>query len=127
VDYDPQRKQFTRTPTLPPTALPRPSQSVRLAPPPPAAKEVASRPSSLLPANGAELQKRLYDYDARLAKQGLIKAGELVKHIVAAGVKAGYEADLAAWAGPAIQLAVEETRAFEARARQKSPEKKEVA
>jgi hypothetical protein len=127
VDYDPQRKQFTRTPALPPSALPRPNQAVRLAPPPPAAKEVASRPSALLPANGAELQKRLYDYDARLAKQGLIKAGELVKHIVASGVQAGYESDLAAWAGPAIQLAVEETRMFEARARQKSLDKKEVA
>jgi hypothetical protein len=126
VDYDPQRKQFTRTPTLPPTALPRPNQAVRLAPPS-TAKEVVARPPSHLPANGAELQKRLYDYDARLAKQGLIKAGELVKHIVAAGVKAGYEADLAAWAGPAISLAVEETRAFETRARQKLPEKKEVA
>ncbi len=126
VDYDPQRKQFTRTPTLPPSALPRPAQAVRLAPPP-AAKEAVARPAAHLPANGAELQKRLYDYDARLAKQGLIKAGELVKHVVAAGVKAGYEADLATWSGPAISLAVEETRTFEAQARQQRLDKKEVA
>src|SRR5208337_3816806 len=47
-----------------------------------------------LAANGVELQKRLHDYDARLAKQGMCQAGELVKHVVAAGVKAGYSADL---------------------------------
>jgi hypothetical protein len=127
VDYDPQRKQFTRTPTLPPSALPRPNQAVRLSSPPASAKQASARPAPNLPANGAELQKRLSDYDARLAKQGLCKPGELIKHIVGAGVQAGYDADLSTWAGPAIGLAVEETKTFEARARQKSLEKKEVA
>jgi hypothetical protein len=127
VDYDPQRKQFTRTPALPPSALPRPNQAVRLSPPPASAKQASARPAPNLPANGAELQKRLSEYDARLAKQGLSKPGELVKHIVAAGLKAGYDADLSTWTGPAIGLAVEETKAFETRARQKIPEKKEVA
>jgi hypothetical protein len=126
VDYDPQRKQFRRTPTLPPSALPRPNPAMRLAPPP-AAQEVAARPSAHLPGNGTELKKRLSDYDARLAKQGWIKAGELVQHIVAAGIKAGYGADLATWAAPAISLAVEETRAFTTRARQQAHDKKEVA
>jgi hypothetical protein len=41
-------------------------------------------------------------------------------------VKAGFERDLSTWTGPAIQVAVEETKAFEARLR-KSAQKKEVA
>jgi hypothetical protein len=75
---------------------------------------------------GADLQRRLHDYDARLAKQGVCRAGELVKYVVQAGVKAGYGSDLATWAGPAIALAVEETKAFEAQRRQPAGQK-EVA
>ncbi len=56
----------------------------------------------------------------------MCQPGELVKHVVAAGVKAGFDADLATWSGPAIALAVEQTRAFEARARQ-ADGKKDVA
>jgi hypothetical protein len=80
-----------------------------------------------LPANGAELQRRLYDYDARLARQGVCKAGELVKYVVQKGVEAGYEADLATWSGPGISFAVEQTRAFEAQARQDAAQRKDVA
>ncbi len=80
-----------------------------------------------LPANGAELRQRLYAYDARLASQKLCQPGDLVKHIVAAGQKAGYEAELDTWSGPAIVLAVEETKAFEAACRQSSGPRKEVA
>lgn len=142
VDYDPRKKQFARTPTLPPEALPpavkkpaaepgkkhQPAATVRLA----AAQVKAVEPAPArsvpgLPTNGAELQRRLYDYDARLAKQGVCGAGELVKHVVQAGVKAGYEADLATWSGPAISLAVEETKVFETRARQQTGDKKDVA
>ena len=72
------------------------------------------------------MQRRLYDHDARLAKKGTCRAGELVKHVVAAGVKAGFDADLAAWSGPAIALAVDETRRFETLAREAAA-KKEVA
>jgi hypothetical protein len=147
VDYDPKKRQFARTPTLPPSALPRPKTAgragaaeprkeeqkppVRLtpetAPPAPAARAEARPPAAkggpVMPTNGLELQRRLYDYDARLAQQGVCQPGELVKHIVQAGVKAGHEADLATWSGPAITLAVEEARAFEGRLR----EHKEVA
>jgi hypothetical protein len=80
-----------------------------------------------LPANGADLQRRLHSYDARLAAQGLCKPGALVEYVVQAGVKAGYEANLSRWSGPAIRLAVEETKAFEARCRQKQQPRKEVA
>jgi hypothetical protein len=125
-DYDPQKKQFTRTPALPASALPAKPATL---PNSPARRESKGCPAELaaqpkapsaarapgLPANGAELQRRLSEHDARLAKKGLCMAGELVKHVVAAGVKAGYEGDLAKWHGPAIALAVEKTREFESR------------
>jgi hypothetical protein len=126
VDYDPQKRQFVRTPSLPASALPRkPLPVPAVAAARPAAREAAK--AAALPANGAELHQRLNKYDARLAKQGLIQPGDLVKHVAAAGVQAGHEADMLSWGGPAIQLAVEETRAFEARLRQPAPDKKEVA
>jgi hypothetical protein len=123
VDYDPRKKQFAQTPTLPPSALPKPKK-------PAAPVRLQSEPAkngTTMPANGVELQRRVHDYDARLAKQDVCQAGELVKHIVQAGVKAGYEADLATWSGPAIALAVEEARAFEAQLRRQKSERKEVA
>jgi hypothetical protein len=127
-DYDAQKKLFTRSPTLPPAALPAKSPAASARPAkqtpkelpakPPAAPPRAPTPARLppgLPASGLELQRRLYDHDARLAKKGVCQPGELVKHVVAAGVKAGHDADLTTWSGTAIALAVEETRSFEAR------------
>jgi hypothetical protein len=120
VDYDTQKKKFAKQPKLPVFA-----PAKRLA-------EHASAPAApathaQLPANGVELQRRLYTYDGRLAAQGLCQKGDLVKHIVQAGVKAGHDGDLATWSGPAISLAVEETKAFEARCRLRKSERKEVA
>jgi hypothetical protein len=137
-DYDPQKRQFARTPTLPPFALPKAAMgaktpkpaaepAAKAAPVEGKAKSSAAHGAPALPADGVELQRRLNDYDARLAKQGVCAAGDLIKHIVAAGVKAGFDADLMSWTGPAIRLAVEETRAFEGQARQKAAERKEVA
>lgn len=129
-DFDPQRKQFTRTPMLPSSALPLKPAVARAQPAKDPARSLPVKPAAAtgksasathlpphLPTNGAELQRRLYDHDARLAKKGVCAPGELVKHVVAAGTKAGHDADLATWTGPAISLAVEETRAFESRAR----------
>jgi hypothetical protein len=143
VDYDPHKKQFVRPPTVPPSALPKaksqPPQTQEKASPvkvkqpaPPPAPEGDGKPAPgkggpTMPANGPELQRRVYDFDARLAKQGLCQPGELVKHIVQAGRQAGYDADLATWSGPAIALAVEEARAFENRLRQPKGDHKEVA
>ena len=141
VDYDPQKRTFVRPPQLPAHALPKPAKNVagpgtkekgqpatvRVAKEPPAAENGEKKPTSALPANGAELQRRLYNYDAVLAKQGLCQPGELVKHVVQAGVKAGYEGDLTNWSGNAVVLAVEETKGFENRMRQKSGDRKEVA
>jgi len=134
VDYDPKRKTFVRAPALPRSAIPMkeaPAKPAPAAAPPPApakAPAAAAPPAPrtalhTLPAHGAELQRRLYDYDARLAGQGLCQKGDLVKHVVQAGVKAGFDADLAAWTGPAIALAVDETKAFEAQARKRAGER----
>jgi hypothetical protein len=142
VDYDPQKKKILGTPRLPADARPLPAESkkekpatVKMVPPAPP-KPAAEAPREAkghkpVPANGAELRKRLYDYDERLAGQGMCKQGDLVKHVVQAGVAAGYEPELDAWSGPAILLAVEETRAFEAGLRKEGKvgkaAKKEVA
>lgn len=68
-----------------------------------------------LPATGAELQRRLQARDGDLARQQLCPPGALVKAVVvAAGVIAGYDADLTTWAGQALLLAVESARKFEA-------------
>jgi hypothetical protein len=131
VDYDPHKKQFTQSPKLPPFALPgyrkeKPQERAK-----PTSAEVkkteSPAPAGNLPANGLELQRRLYDYDAKLAKQGICAQGDLVKHVVEVGVRAGHDADLASWSGPAMLLAAEETRAFEAQSRTRISKRKEVA
>src|SRR5262245_57753980 len=144
VDYDPKRRQFARTPTLPnfalpekeaqaakPPAQPKPKPPVKPMPIPtqPAAEtKIAARTVvHTLPISGEEFQKRLYDYDAKLARQGLFEQGALVKHVVEAGVKAGHDSDLSTWTGAAITLAAEETKKFEAQSRQQKRERKEVA
>ncbi len=126
VDYDSHKRQFARTPSLPLPTPPNPNTQ-----PPPvrlnAASDRTPKNGSTIPASGDELRRRVQDYDARLAQQGMCGSGELVAHLVQAGVKAGYEADLAKWSGAAIVLAVEEARAFEARLRRQKSECKEVA
>jgi hypothetical protein len=133
VDYDTQKRQFARPPVVPgpkkeahpshPSHTPAEVPAAEAKPAPIAADQ--AKPGRGMPANGPELQRRLYDYDDRLAKQGLCKPGDLINAIVKAGQNAGYEKDLSSWTGPAIQLAIDETRAFEARVRE--PVRKEVA
>ena len=118
VDYDPQKRQFVRTPKLPPWALPRrPAAAL----PPAEPKPPASPPA--LPADGIELRQRLQRYEDQLVKQKRCQPGELLGFVTQAGVAAGYAADLAAWEGPAIPLAVEQTKAFKERLRQPAVQK----
>jgi len=138
VDYDAQKRKFARPPMLPPELLPKAKKAASKMQPErqavtPAtngvkAEEVAKpiRPSGL-PANGIELKERLNAKDTQLSKQALCKAGELVKHVVQAGVKHGFEPNLATWGEEAIHLAVEETKAFENTIRQQVGKQKEVA
>jgi hypothetical protein len=140
VDYDPHKRQFVRTPTLPAHALPQNARQEQAAakngatkakPPkgpatvPMTPAEKPTRPAAGMPADGVELQKRLNAYDAQLAKQGLCAEGSLVQHVIAAGQKAGYDADLTTWSGPAIKMAVDETKQFETTLRRRA--KKDVA
>src|SRR5262245_57552218 len=116
VDYDPQKKQLVGEPVLPAPGAPAAKAKAKTAvqapltpsPSPPkwgraeqaaggvrlAAEQQApakeARQGRPAPANGAELQRRLYDYDAQLARKKLIQQGELVQHVVAAGERAGY-------------------------------------
>jgi hypothetical protein len=142
VDYDSHKKQIVQPPKLPAFAQPK-----KVAETPPAKvepkkntaaekdapetfqlkKAVAHAAPANVPSNGLELQRRLYEYDAKLAKQGLFPQGALVKHVVEEGVKAGHESDLATWTGDAILFAADATRAFEAQARDTGKKRKEVA
>lgn len=126
VDYDSHKRQFVRPPSLPPSVLPVRPKEAPVAKPA-VVRSAPRKAAPALPANGVEFQRRLYDYDSKLAAQGLCAAGELVKHIVQAGVSAGHEADLSSWNPDAMVLAVEETKTFEAKARQRMGDKKEVA
>jgi hypothetical protein len=144
VDYDPQKRQFKEQPTLPANARPAPQKAsgkpAKPAPgpgggqqgngqkpagapepkppakpePKPAAKADCNGKKSLLPRDGAELQRRLYNYDAVLSKQGLCQPGELVKAVVQGGVKAALSPDLLTWNEAGIKLAVQLARDFEA-------------
>jgi hypothetical protein len=67
-----------------------------------------------VPATGAELHKRLRDYDSKLAGQKLFQTGALLAHVTQAGVRAGYSANVADWSGPAIPFAIDAVKQFEA-------------
>ncbi len=124
VDYDTQKRQFVRPPSLPPSALPR---TAAKAVQPQRTRTPEGKSGAELPVTGAELQRRLTDYDAKLARQGLCRPGELLAHVAEAGNRAGYGTDLSAWTGAAIALAAEETRLFEGKLRQAPRQTKEVA
>jgi hypothetical protein len=125
VDYDPQKRQFMRTPKLPPWALPRRPVAMPAEAKAPA-KEAAARPSPL-PADGNELRERLQKYEDQLVKQKRCQPGELLSFVTQAGVAAGYDADLTRWEGPAIQLAVEQAKAFKERMRRPAEARKGAA
>ncbi|HLW64424.1 MAG TPA: Rad52/Rad22 family DNA repair protein [Gemmataceae bacterium] len=136
-DYDPQKKQFMHKPSLPEFAPPSrtilPNQNSFSTPA--AAQKRQSAPKSAIagsgknsrPANGKELLQRLREYDGRLAGQGLCAQGALMQYVTQEGVKAGHGADLNSWTDPAIQLAIEQTKAFENSIRMQKSEQKAVA
>jgi hypothetical protein len=136
VDYNPIKRQFARTPTLPPFALPKRPAAVSAATLPGNAdkgpKSLPARKGAApsihkMPANGEELLQRLQDYEARLVEEGVCEKGELLRHITEAGEKAGFGAEVTAWTRPGINLAAKETKAFEARARRRRGDTKAVA
>ncbi len=109
VDYDPQKRQFARTPKLPADALPRPHVA---SPSIPADGAVPQAKPASLPVDGTELRQRLKHYEDQLVKNEQCRPGELLHFVIEAGAAAGYASDLTRWEGPAIQLAAEQTKAF---------------
>lgn len=69
---------------------------------------LASGSPADFPKTGKELHERLAAQDSRMAAAKQIKVGELLAHVTAAGVKAGYASTLAQWTDPAhIKFAVD--------------------
>ena len=102
ADYDPQKKQFTRPPELPPFARPKP------------AKPKLADKTTGLPADGDELHRRLREYDTKLAQRKACGVGALLAHVAQAGAAEGYGDDISRWTGPAIPFAVDAVKRFEA-------------
>ncbi|WP_439627558.1 Rad52/Rad22 family DNA repair protein [Gemmata sp.] len=131
VDYDPAKKQLTQVPQLPAFALPakqrpaakgtapqqQPAKPAAAAPTQkpagPKPPEQPKPPTAALPATGQELHRRLQEYDAKLAAQKLCGRGALLAHVVEAGVRAGYTANMTDWTGPALAFAVDVVKEFE--------------
>ena len=131
VDYDPVKRQFVRTPGLPPFALPKRRLAVAEAPES-APKSLPRRKAGAtndhrMPADGEELQQRLTDYESKLVDEGVCAKGELLRHIIEAGEKAGFGSDVATWDQAGITLAAKETRAFESLVRRPQVKTKAVA
>lgn len=114
-DYDPQKRQFVTPPRLPGQATPRKAAPVPAQEPTgPAVPPATNGHGKGKPATGAELKARLEAKDAALAAEGRCEAGELLDAVITAGVQAGHSSALSRWTGPAIDLAIEAVREFEA-------------
>src|SRR5262245_51372280 len=136
-DYDPQKKQFLRKPSLPDHALPGPTEfaeRVGNGRAPATARRrsgsnllIAQSGKNARPANGSELFRRLSEYDGHLAQQGLCSRGALIQSVTQEGVKAGHGEELSSWDAAGIELAIEQTRAFENAVRKERSHHKAVA
>jgi hypothetical protein len=111
-DYDPQKKQFTKTPSLPASALP-----ARTAKTTPANGSPARVPTPS--ANGTGFKARLIEFDGRLASAGLCRPGECYRHVQQDGVKAGLPFDPASWNESQQSVGLGLARAFEAARKKK--------
>jgi hypothetical protein len=120
VDFDPKKKQFVKTPTLP--AFAQPARTKEKPARPAAQKVLHTRPAS-----GADLKERLLNFDQKLAKEGLCQPGELLRHVSEAGREKGFPEDLATWADAAIDLAVDEGKKFAVQVRERHGKHKDVA
>jgi hypothetical protein len=114
VDYDPQKRSFTRKPTL---------QGQPASPPPPAHKPPAAPANTKPAATGEEFYQRLREYDTKLAKEGLCHYGDLVKYIARAGKEAGLDPDLTTWDQRGIDLARKKRVTFEEERRAQAADK----
>jgi hypothetical protein len=127
VDYDPVKRQFRSTPTLPAFAMPKRRAKAALAEAEDAGPRTLPATTHKLPASGDELLQRLEGYEAKLVDEGVCEKGDLLRHVLEAGEKAGFGADLSTWTKPAFNLAARETRTFENRARRRGNRARAVA
>lgn len=129
-DYDPSKRQFVQTPQLPAWADPSRKQvgtsaprSAPSSPPPPAPSKPAAETKAAgdsgkhghtMPKSGAELDRRVREFDAKLAAEGLSRPGDLVAYLVGWLDKAGFPRDLTRCNDHhAIKYAVDAVKAFE--------------
>jgi len=103
MDYDPEKKQIVR-PRQQQNGQPQQNGH---------AKGQNVQQEKTLPTTGAELYRRLSAHDAELVAKRKCRKGELINHVAAAGVRAGYSTNINEWTGPAIAFAAEVVRAFE--------------
>ncbi|MCS6863784.1 MAG: Rad52/Rad22 family DNA repair protein [Gemmataceae bacterium] len=155
VEYDPVKKQIVQVPKLPAFAIPQkrnsqpPSAVANVSHSLPSDSHArgmnqsmgmnqssscrssdaqpTAAPASRWPQSGAELHRRLQNYDAQLADQHLCPRGTLLAHVLEAGVKAGYSANIGDWDGAAIRLAVDTVREFEKTLRKSAEKTTEVS
>lgn len=116
ADYDSVKKKFVQTPKLPAFAIPKVAPPASVNQKLPQGEEATKPPAKVakmpLPANGKEMHQRLRDKDSELANQGRCTIGALLAFVTRAGLQAGFSTDLDTWNGPAIELAVEQTKKF---------------
>lgn len=132
VPYDKQKRQLLQTPRLPEWAMPgfeaelpppaqdepEPAEEPQPQPQPDGQRPQAPSPVVPAPPPRSPAEKpfhvMLQEYDAKLAGRGVCKAGDLVKHVAAAGRKAGFDPDMTRWGKHEIGLARAVTQEFEA-------------
>jgi hypothetical protein len=93
-DYDPQKKQFVKTPQLPASALPAKSPSTN--------------------GNGQpDFKTRLTEFENKLIVAGLCQAGECFRHVATEAFKAALPIDMADWTSMDQATALGWVRHFE--------------
>lgn len=108
AEYDPAKRGFVQPPTLPAWAIPKAAVtaiSPSAQPSPPAAPVAKAAP----PASGADLLRRLTDYDAKIGA-----GGKLLARVKDTAAKAGYGGDVAAFTPEAIAFATNVAKDFAA-------------
>lgn len=115
VDYDPQKKRFVKEPGLPDhlyKSTPARSKPAETRPTMKVDGEPKSDVKRDMPANGAELKKRLEDKDRELVLGGIIQPGELLKTVRAALRGANFSDLCDSMNEAEIRLATQEVKSF---------------
>lgn len=122
VDYDPVKKVLLQTPQVPDWAVPGGEGQGPTVP----MSAVSDKPKRSL--TGAELERKLVEYDRMLSDAHLIKQGELISHMREQGRVAGAGENFELWNGGEINAAVAEAKDFEKRKKaEKAAKDKEAA